>query len=328
MSSRTKAILGRLEILMRSTQERLPLRFISLALLTLLLSTSFAFAQASSQTAAKASDRPKITGISHVAFFTTDKAAAKKFYNGLLGLTEDPKVAGRYFVGADQAIELEDMPAGGVPDQLSHIAFATPDAEGVRAYLAAHGVAVPEKVNVTDNGTKWFPLKDPEQHPIEFVQDGQVAAQPVPASALSRRIIHAGFVVHDRALEDHFYKDLLGFHVYWHGGMKDAETDWVDMQVPDGTQWLEYMMVREGTPDHRTLGVLNHVALGLASMNPVPKKLEARGWMPSDAEHAQIGRDGKWQLNLYDPDHTRVELMEFKPTKKPCCSSYTGPHPH
>ena len=29
--------------------------------------------------------------------------------------------------------------------------------------------------------------------------------------------------------------------------MKEGETDWVDMQVPDGTQWLEYMLVRGRT---------------------------------------------------------------------------------
>ena len=33
-----------------------------------------------------------------------------------------------------------------------------------------------------------------------------------------------------------------------------------------------------------------------------------------------IGRDGKWQLNLYDPNSTRVELMEPKPVRTPCCS--------
>jgi hypothetical protein len=32
-------------------------------------------------------------------------------------------------------------------------------------------------------------------------------------------------------------------------------------------------------------------------------------------------------LNLYDPDETRVELMEFAPVEKPCCAEYTGPHP-
>jgi hypothetical protein len=37
-------------------------------------------------------------------------------------------------------------------------------------------------------------------------------------------------------------------------------------------------------------------------------------------EQPQIGRDGKWQLNLYDPNLTRCELMEPKPVQTPCCS--------
>jgi hypothetical protein len=41
----------------------------------------------------------------------------------------------------------------------------------------------------------------------------------------------------------------------------------------------------------------------------------------------QAGKDGKIQLNLFDPDQTRVEYMEFKPVMKPCCSDFTGPHP-
>jgi catechol 2,3-dioxygenase-like lactoylglutathione lyase family enzyme len=136
-------------------------------------------------------------------------------------------------------------------------------------------------------------------------------------------------VVHDQAAEDKFYKDLLGFHVYWHGGMKDDETDWMDMQVPNGTQWLEYMLVRPGAQlSPRTLGVLNHVALGVPSVNEAAQLLRTRGWKPSENEKEQIGRDGKWQLNLYDPDGTRVELMEFTPVQQPCCSPYTGPHPH
>ena len=56
-------------------------------------------------------------------------------------------------------------------------------------------------------------------------------------------------------------------------------------------------------------------------------KLEARGWKANDREHAQMGRDGKWQLNLYDPDQTRIELMEFTPTGKTCCSEFQGQHP-
>jgi hypothetical protein len=44
-------------------------------------------------------------------------------------------------------------------------------------------------------------------------------------------------------------------------------------------------------------------------------------------EEPKLGRDGKWQLNLYDPDQTRIEFMEFAPKEKPCCSEFTGPHP-
>jgi hypothetical protein len=40
-----------------------------------------------------------------------------------------------------------------------------------------------------------------------------------------------------------------------------------------------------------------------------------------------MGRDGKWQANLYDPDGTRVELMEFQPVTKPCCSNFTASSP-
>ena len=131
--------------------------------------------------------------------------------------------------------------------------------------------------------------------------------------------------MHDRNAEDKFYKDILGFHVYWHGGRKDDETDWVDMQVPDGADWIEYMLNVPANADHRLLGVMNHIALGVPDIHAAEKQLRANGW--SGDEQPKIGRDGKWQLNLYDPDQTRVELMEFTPAKEPCCSPYTGPHP-
>ena len=41
----------------------------------------------------------------------------------------------------------------------------------------------------------------------------------------------------------------------------------------------------------------------------------------------EIGRDGKWSLDVYDPDGTRVEVMEFTPAKEPCCHPYTADHP-
>jgi catechol 2,3-dioxygenase-like lactoylglutathione lyase family enzyme len=152
--------------------------------------------------------------------------------------------------------------------------------------------------------------------PLKFPRDeGQV----------SSHLIHAGFVVRDRAAMDKFYKDILGFHVYWHGGMKDDQTSWVDMQVPDGTDWIEYMLNVPADADQRTLGIMNHIALGVPDIHGAYKQLLTNGMQLT--EEPKIGRDGKWQLNLYDPDQTRVEMMEFKPVEKPCCSEYTGPHP-
>jgi len=41
----------------------------------------------------------------------------------------------------------------------------------------------------------------------------------------------------------------------------------------------------------------------------------------------EIGLDGKWRYDVYDPDLTRIELTEPAPTKDPCCNPYTAPHP-
>ena len=107
--------------------------------------------------------------------------------------------------------------------------------------------------------------------------------------------------------------------------MKDDETSWVDMQVPDGTDWIEYMLNVSPNASKKTLGVLNHIALGVPDIHAAEKQLRANGW--KGTEEPKIGRDGKWQINLYDPDDTRIEFMEFTPVQKPCCSEYTGPHP-
>ena len=129
-------------------------------------------------------------------------------------------------------------------------------------------------------------------------------------------MIHVGVTVADREAADRLYKDILGFEEMWHGGMKDDRTDWVDMRVPDGTDWLEYML-NVHHPSPRTLGVMHHLALGVPSVAAGYQILTARGM---HIEQPKIGRDGKWQLNLYDPNLTRCELMEPKPVETPCCS--------
>ena len=131
----------------------------------------------------------------------------------------------------------------------------------------------------------------------------------------------------DRAREDAFWRGVLGFKPYWYGGMRPGQTEWVSMQVPDGTDWLEYMLGASAAPGLREFGVLDHFSLGVASMNTVLAQLQKIGCEGKDCTSIQVGKDGKIQLNLFDPDQARVEYMEFKPAMQPCCSPFTGPQP-
>jgi catechol 2,3-dioxygenase-like lactoylglutathione lyase family enzyme/predicted enzyme related to lactoylglutathione lyase len=275
--------------------------------------------------------RPPITGIAYVRIALSDPRTAPDFYWNFLHLPISnhgcPSAAQTCFVvnGNQQVqtlstINLQENPSG----QIAQIAFATTDVDRLRRYLVAKALS-PDMVKVDASGNQHFGMLDPEGHPISFVQLARASSSNISPDQVASRLIHAGFVVRDRTAEDRFYKDLLGFRVYWHGGMKDGETDWVDMQVPEGSDWLEYMLNVPDTADHRVLGVMNHIALGVPDIHAAEAQLLKNGWKPG--EQPQIGRDGKWQLNLYDPNQTRVELMEFKPTEKPCCAEYSGTHP-
>jgi len=100
------------------------------------------------------------------------------------------------------------------------------------------------------------------------------------------------------------------------------------MQVPEGTDWIEYILDLPANPSLAQLGSANHLAPGVVSVAELQKKLEVRGWKPEPGKNPQVlGADGKMQLDLRDPDGTRIEFMEFAPVKTPCCSPYTGPQP-
>jgi len=276
-----------------------------------------------------AANRPRILGIDHVAFYTTSPDGVKKLYGGVLGFESAAPVESgslvRYMIGR-QWVGYSAAPDPKVTDRMDHVAFTTDNIVALRKYLTANGVKASWIQGRSDHSL-FFVVADPEGHRIEFVERGKPEPQTPAAGAVSRHMIHTGFLVHNREAEDHFYKDILGFHLYWHGGDKPGTTDWAAMQVPDGTDWLEYMLNQPEHPDLQLTGVMNHISVGVADMKKAQAILESHGWKPHGDEAAQMGKDGKWQLNVFDPDLSRVELMEFKPVQKPCCSDFQGPHP-
>lgn len=290
----------------------------------------FALSAVFAHSQTRSAERPRILGIDHVSFYTTNLDGVKKLYAGVLGLASASPVeaggTGRYMVGT-QWIGYSPAPDPKATDRMDHVAFATDNIVALRQYLSANGVKVPGILDRAGHGRS-FVVADPEGHRIEFVERPKSEPlAPVSPSASSRRLIHTGFLVHSRAAEDHFYRDLLGFRLYWNGWMNPNMTDWVAMQVPDGTDWLEYMLNQPEHPDLQLMGVMNHISLGVVDMKKARAIMEANGWRAHGDEGAEIGRDGKWQLDVFDPDLSRVELMEFKPTLQPCCSDFQGPHP-
>ena len=273
---------------------------------------------------------PAILGIAHVALRVRDAALARNFFGHVLGFDELPpgetdkgRMRYAYFkVSDDQYILVSPTLSSPTEDRLIHIAFRTTDARGLRRYLVRHGVAVPGELKKDPQGDLSFSLQDPAGHTVEFIQylPGSVESRNfgkfLSSDRTSRQIIHAGETVQDRETADHFYGGILGYRLMWYGGMTDTRTDWVDMVVPNGTDWLEFML-NVHNPSPRTLGVMNHFSLGVKNIQRAFATVKSRGYA---AKEPQIGRDGKWQLNLYDPDLTRVEFMEFRPVRKPCCS--------
>ncbi len=278
--------------------------------------------------------RPKITGVASFAVKVADMAEARTFYSGVLGLDEaftvKNPVAGSdlttFKINDSQYVYVAPDLKDPNDSRLLFVGFETSDARALRNYLASRGVEVPASVGSDAEGNLSFFVKDPEGNSVQFIQyrssslQGRNKGKFLSARRLSDHALHVGYRIVDPQKLDGFYKDLLGYRLIWKGGSRDDRFDWISMAVPDGNQWIEYM-VNTGTPTPRQLGVLNHLALGTLDIEAVHTQVVDRGY--TDKAVPDIGRDGRWLMHLYDKDFTRTEFMIRKPVREPCCSPIT-----
>jgi lactoylglutathione lyase len=316
-----------------------------LAVLTVLAATAPLLAQQAG--------RPKVLGIAHVAVYVKDLAKTRQFYEDFLGFGEpftlakkggEPGVRIAFVkINDHQYIEIFNEKDRG-EGQLNHISVYTDSAERMRDYLMAHGIepmgnAAHGPVPKGQTGNKNFNVKDPDGHIVEIVEyqpdswTAQHAGKDMPSTRISESIMHVGFLVGDLEKSTAFYNGILGFTETWRGGGNPKALSWVNMRVPEGKDYVEFMLYSQlPAPDAR--GTKNHVSLMVPDAEKALAELKqraARGLYhpPEGKEMAiQIGVNRKRQINLYDPDGTRIELMEPNTVDGKPAPRSTAPAPH
>jgi len=299
---------------------------------------------ASSLCAQQAVTRPKILGVAHMAIYVKDLAKTRQFYEDFMGFGEPftlPKKGGEpgvriAFVKVNdrQYMEIFNEADRG-EGQLNHISFYTENADRMRDYLASKGVEVPAKVGKGQTGNKNFNIKDPDGHIVEIVEyqpdswTAREAGKFMPASRMSEHILHIGVLVGDLDKSMQFYGGVLGFKEFWRGSSSPRMLSWVNMRVPEGDDYLEFMLYNK-IPEPDARGTKNHVSMTTPDAQKALEELKRRAVKVGYDRpiEIQVGINRKRQINLYDPDGTRIELMEPNTVDGQPAPSSTAPAPH
>jgi catechol 2,3-dioxygenase-like lactoylglutathione lyase family enzyme len=285
--------------------------------------------------------RPEILGLAHISLFAHDYEGSRAFYHEFLGFDEpyslkkpDGSPSMTFFkVNDRQYIELSPEKEAG-SDRLNHYALQTSHAEAMRAYLAAHGVKVPDQVPKGRIGNLNFMIQDPEGHSIEIVEYSadswttREKGKSMPETRISKRMMHVGMIVTQLEAEMKFYTEVLGFRETWRGSSSGKVLSWINLKVPDGEDYVEFMLFKEPPlPDRR--GTAHHLCLEVPDVAASLAELKARpysNWYSRPLE-SKTGINRKRQLNLFDPDGTRTELMELHTVGGTPAASSTAPPP-
>jgi catechol 2,3-dioxygenase-like lactoylglutathione lyase family enzyme len=283
---------------------------------------------ASALAAADQPPLPKVLGVAHLAVYVKDLAKARQFYEDFLGFAEPftlPQKDGTgtriVFIKVNdrQYFEIFNEADRG-EGQLNHISFSTDSADRMYQYLKAKGVQVVSdkgSVGKGQTGNKNFNVKDSDGHVVEIVEyqpDSWTARETgkfMPDTRIADHIMHVGVLVGDLDKANDFYGRILGFHEFWRGSASPRMLSWVNMRPAGAQDYLEFMLYEKlPTPDGR--GTKNHASLTVPDADKALAELKKRAVKTGYTRDIliQTGVNRKRQINLYDPDGTRIELME------------------
>jgi catechol 2,3-dioxygenase-like lactoylglutathione lyase family enzyme len=295
-------------------------------------------------TALFSQERPKVLGVAHMAVYVKDLAKTRQFYEELLGFGEAFTLPSKDKTGTrivfikvndKQYFEIFNEKDRG-EGQLNHISFYVDSADRAYAFFKAHGIEVigdKGQVGKGQTGNKNFNVHDPDGHVVEIVEyqpdswTAREAGKFMPPTRISDHIMHVGVLVGDLDKSMAFYHGLLGFEEFWRGGGSPKTLSWVNMRVPEGDDYLEFMLYGKiPEPDGR--GTKNHASLTIPNADKALAELKRRAAKAGYTREIviQTGVNRKRQINMYDPDGTRIELMEPNTVDgKPAPSSAAPP---
>jgi catechol 2,3-dioxygenase-like lactoylglutathione lyase family enzyme len=261
---------------------------------------------------------PPFLGISHIAVKATDVEKSVAFYRDFLGFVEQGRLNHLddgslqlvfMKVSDTQWIEIFDGKRYEMSDRIHQISFRVNDAEEMRVYLEKKGIRVPARVNRGQIRNFGFTVKDPHNYNIEIQQytpEGWIVrdlGKFLPETRISDHIAHAAVIVDDMEASRNFYCDVLGFKESWRGSADGKVLSWVHVKMPDNPDFLELMLNPGSAP---------HFCLEVPDIEKARSKLMGTAYFPNYQKtiETKTGKNQKRQLNLYDPEGIRVELME------------------
>jgi lactoylglutathione lyase len=289
--------------------------------------------------------RPKVNGVAHLAVYVKDLAKTRQFYEEVLGFAEPFTLPNKDKTGTrivfikvndQQYFEIFNEADRG-EGQLNHISFYTDSADRMYGYLKSKGVDVmgdKGSVGKGQTGNKNFNVKDPDGHIVEIVEyqpdswTAREAGKFMPPTRISDHIMHVGVLVGDLEKSNRFYGDILGFKEFWRGSDSPRMLSWVNLRPAEAQDYLE-LMLYDKEPEPNKRGTKNHASLTIPDADKALVEIKKRAAkIGYDREIViKTGVNRKRQINLYDPDGTRIELMEPNTVDGKPAPNSTAPPP-
>ena len=158
--------------------------------------------------------------------------------------------------------------------------------------------------------------------------DKRDAGKFMPSSRISDRMMHTGIIVNELAPAMQFYTGVLGFEDIWRGSRDGKVLNWVNVKPAETIDYVEFML-HDPVPEPTKRGSAHHICLVVPDLDKAAAILKERAAKTGYDKPMEIrtGVNRKRQLNLFDPDGTRIELMEAHTIDGKPTPSATAPPP-